>query len=143
MLKKSLLLFLVLLSGCIASSHERDVVDKLKGKTLADAKAMLYPIMGEPIFPRPPPAIIADAFPPDMDRNPDGSATYIWQRDTGYYDVTRPSGGYVDTSQGRPIAVETYQSERTYTACRVKIKVDRQDVIQSASVAGCGSSFPF
>ncbi|MBP2298174.1 hypothetical protein [Azospirillum picis] len=141
--KKSLLLFLVLLSGCITTSREGEVVNSLKGKTLAEARARLDPIMGAPIYPRPPPAIIADAFPPDMDRNADGTITYIWQRDTGYYDVTRPAGGYVDTSQGRPIVVENYQNERTYTACRVTIRVDRQDVIVRSSVAGCGSSLPF
>jgi hypothetical protein len=94
--------------------------------------------MGAPIYETSePPSIIADAFPPATEK------LYIWERKIASWDKTSPTGSYVDTSQGRPINVETYKTERVDYSCTVTIKTNGDGIIQKTDVSRCSSAEKF
>ncbi|MFN6509547.1 hypothetical protein [Xanthomonas translucens] len=125
---------LILASGCSSFSHEGEIVARLKGKNIEEAKRLLYPTMGAPVYETsPPPSIIADSFPPLTEK------LYIWERRLASFDRTSPTGSYVDTSQGRPINMETYQTQRIDYSCTVQIKTNGEGIIQDTQVSKCSS----
>ncbi|GFM60186.1 hypothetical protein JSY17_16420 [Pseudomonas capsici] len=134
MFKKAIaLLLLVPISGCSYLNPEREMISKLKGKDIAEAKGFLYSSMGDPVYePTPIPSIIADTIPADSER------LYQWETLVYYEDVPEQTGSYMDVNMGRPILVHTYDYKRVNHYCTVSLKSDRRGIVQSAEAVGSG-----
>ncbi|MBX8529513.1 hypothetical protein K5D32_07580 [Pseudomonas cichorii] len=127
------LLFFVSLSGCSSFNPEREMINKLEGKDVAEAKGFLYSTMGDPVYePTPIPSIIADTIPVDAER------LHQWETLVYYEDVPEQTGSYMDVSMGRPVLVSAYDYKRVNHYCTVNLKTDRRGIIQSAKAVGSG-----
>ncbi|WP_147466575.1 hypothetical protein [Pseudomonas cichorii] len=113
------------LPGCSTINPERSIASELMGKNVDQAVARLAPTMGQPRY------VTRSISNPEY-------TFYEWYSDEGYYDQVRPSGAYTDTSQGYVQHVETYSTERKYTACSVKMTVNSKGIIEYYETKGCG-----
>lgn len=95
------------------------------GQNISEAVKRLAPFMGQPRYVTP---STSDA----------GYTLYEWVSNEGYYDRVQPAGTYTDTSQGYVQHVETYTTERKYTACRVSMTVNPKNIVEYYETKGCG-----
>lgn len=112
-------------SGCSTISPERSIASELVGQNVSEAVKRLSPYMGQPRY-----ITVSPENPEDT--------IYEWVSNERHYDLTKPSGTYTDTSGGYVRHVETYTTERKYTACRVSMTVSPKGTISYHETKGCG-----
>ncbi|WP_330208485.1 MULTISPECIES: hypothetical protein [unclassified Pseudomonas] len=145
MLKVVIVICLLAMAGCAITNPVGDTVDSLKGRNIEEAIPLVSGMMRSgfkyPLIMSTNHETITEYLASYSSPDPDGYAKFNWQTDRSFYESTS-TGSYMDTSQGRPILVNTYQPKRIPAACTVTLKVDRQGVIQSSDASGCSSIVP-
>lgn len=110
-------LFSSILSGCSTLAPERTKADSLVGKNIKEA----YTAFGKPWS-----VSVSTETSVSPQSRLYGQAVYLFQKTGLSYDQDKLAGSYVDTSQGRPILVEQYQTEHIQNACNVLFWADKK-----------------
>ncbi|QXG50053.1 MULTISPECIES: hypothetical protein [Pseudomonas syringae group] len=145
MFKPIAVLLTLTLTGCAVVNPVGNVVDGVQGQHIEDTIPQVTNIMGSsfkyPLMMSINHDTLNEYLATYTNEDANGNADFIWQTDRSFYENVQ-TGSYVDTSQGRPIVVETYQPRRIPSSCTVTLKVNRQGIVQSSDVSGCRSIVP-
>ncbi|BFO56063.1 MULTISPECIES: hypothetical protein [Comamonadaceae] len=117
------------ISGCSTLAPEREAAENLMGKNIAEA----YKVFGNPW-------LVGTETKVDPSSKFYGHKFYFFEKRRGAYDQQKLVGSSMDTSQGRPVYVEHYRTERVQPACQIGFWADKNtNIIDYYQVKGdCG-----
>lgn len=118
-----------LLSGCSTLAPERTAAENLMGKNVSEA----YKVFGNPLF-------ISTETSVSTESKFYGHNFYQFYFKGLEYDREKFNGSYMDTSQGRPVLVNEFETEHVQESCKVGLWADpKTDIIDYYEVKGnCG-----
>ncbi|WP_367144136.1 hypothetical protein [Pantoea stewartii] len=128
-IKTFVVLVSCLLSGCSTLAPERTAAANLMGKNINEA----YRVFGNPLF-------VSTETSVSTESKFYGHNFYQFYFKGLEYDQEKFNGSYMDTSQGRPILVNQFETQHVQESCRVGFWADpKTNIIDYYEVKGnCG-----